>query len=186
MTIGGMSKERKGLNILKVSSSGRMATMEYAHLAVHEDGFVTATDYVADLDIITPRRYHIKAIAGIELHSVFLIKVSAACRVQIYEGPTVTAAGTRLTHMRNNRNSAVADNARDTTYHTPTTTDNGTLIYDSYTGGQGGNQANRAGGESREGQEIVLKRSTPYLVVVTAVADNTILALNHEYYEVAY
>lgn len=182
--IVGFSKEGEGLNLLHISKSGRMPTIEYAHMAVHEDGFVTASEYVGDLDIGGPRRYHIQALEGFKLHSVFLIKTSAACRVQIYEAPTVTVAGTRLTHMRNNRNSPIADTARDTTYHTPTTTDNGTLIYDSYTGGQGGNLAQRAGGESREGQEIILKSDTPYLIVITAVADNTIMSFNHEYYEV--
>ena len=181
--LAGMSREGQGLNLARVSKGGRLATIEYAHMAVHEDGFVTATEYVADLDIIGPRTYYIKPLAGFALHSVFLIKSSSAVRVQIYEDPTVTGDGTRLAHMRNNRNSAIADNARDTTYHTPTANPDGDLIYDSYSGGASGLLI-RAGGESRQGEEIILNPAKGYLVRVTATVDNTILSMSHEYYEV--
>lgn len=176
--------EDGAIRAVRVSSAGRMAGIEYGHLAVHDDEFVTATYYNGNFDISGPINVLIKALPGFKLHSVLLVKPSAAVRVQLYEGTEVSADGTPFAHMRNNRRGVVADSARQTTFVGPTVTDAGTLIMDTYTGGQGGNMANRVGGESRSGQEIVLKAGTNYLMVLTAVADNTLIGVNNEYYEV--
>lgn len=164
--------------------AGGVKETEFAHCAVHDDTFVTVTEYVADLDIATPRIYHIKPLTGYVLHPVFVIQSSSPCRVQIYEDATITDDGTALTHMRNNRKGDIADNARLTTYHTPTASDNGTLIYDSYTGGSVNNPNNRVGGASRNGQELNLHGDYNYIIVITATANDTLMSFSNEYYEV--
>lgn len=170
--------ERQALVDLK----GHARIIEYAHNAVHDDIFVTASEYVADLDIASPRSYLVVPPTGYDVHSVFNIQCSSPCRVQLYKDPTKSANGTALTHMRHHLGSA-AD--RDSTYHTPTVTDNGILILDTYTGGSANNPNNRIGGETRNGEEIVIPNDVTVLIIVTATADNTVMSFANEYYEVA-
>lgn len=179
-------KNRAGLNVeALVDNGGKVIGIEFAHDAVHQDTFVTASEYVADLDIAVPRVYYIKPLEDFELHCVFNIQASAPCKVQIYEDPYATAEGTALLHMRHNRKSDILYSERETTFHTPTTTEDGTLILETYTGGSGTNPNNQIGGATRPGEEIVLNPAMPYRIVVTATADNTKMSFANEYYEVA-
>jgi hypothetical protein len=169
-----------------VDDTGVLVGIEYAHDAVHRDIFVIASEYVADLDIASPRVYYLKAPTGYEMHSVLKVKSSSPCRVELYEDPTISDPGTAISHMRSNRKSSIADNARLSSYHSPTVTENGTKIYDNYTGGsEGGFLSPGIGGETRPGEELVLPASKSYRLVVTATANDTIMSFLNEYYEVS-
>lgn len=175
--------ENQLYNDLIIGAGGNIKIIESAHQAVHEDKFVMASYYNNNFDISGPLVVYIKPLPGFTLHCVFIIRPSAAARVQIFESPTISANGTRFLHMRNNRGSLIDDTARDTTFHTPTVSDNGTAKMDTYTGGQGGGVANRIGGESRSGQEIKITNKG-LLIIITSTADNALLAVHNEYYEV--
>lgn len=172
------------LHFVRISRSGRLAVIEYPHLAVHDDEFVTAMEYVAELDVAVPRVYLVRPPVGFAIHPVLLVKSSAACRVEIYENPTISNPGTPLMHMRHNRGSLIADDARISAWHTPTVEADGTKKWDDYTGGQGGNLAQRVGGESRPGEEFVIVPTKSWLIRITAVANDTIMRFSSEYYEV--
>lgn len=172
------------MNMKALPTSSMQGVIDFMHQAVHEDIVVSATDVVPDLDIATPRRYLIKRLAGFDLHSVVILTFSSGLLLKLYEAPTLTGNGTRCLHMRHNRKSPILDTARDTTFFAPTYSAIGTLIWQKYTGGTNTPGAQRIGGESRKDQEVILHPDRDYIVEVTALADNTLLSMEHTYYEV--
>ena len=158
--------------------------IEYAHDAVHYDNFITANDYDPSAMLVdgSTRNYLIKVPSEFELHSVIRVEAGGACDVSIYEGSVVTNDGTAILHARNNRYS---NKNILTTYLNPTISDNGTLFFRFRLFGTSSGSANQQlGGETRNGQEWVLKPNTNYVVSITSNAGNNKVGIIHDYYEV--
>lgn len=86
--------------------------------------------------------------------------VTSSIEVMLYEDTTVSANGALMTVFNRNRN--YADNNTMLIYGTPTVTGVGTLLADNVFGAG----KNSAGGGGRDGNEIVLKQNTLYLLRV--------------------
>lgn len=160
-------------------------SIEYAHWACHKDTIVSAnylTNLLTNGNILN---ILIKVPADLEHHSVFIIEADASATVDIYEGTTVSADGTSIIHTRNNRYSTKNN---ITNYHTPTITDDGTLIYQTkiFAPNVGANSRQTGGDKQtgRFGSEWILKPDTNYLVRVSPDANNTDVFYLNEYYEV--
>jgi len=102
--------------------------------------------------------------------------------VELFEAPTITAAGTAIVPVNHNRLCGIASHT--TVTHTPTVTGVGTPLYASYLGGGTGQGQARSGDVITEQNEWVLKRDTEYLIRLTngSSAEN-IVQINPIWYE---
>lgn len=92
----------------------------------------------------------------------------------MYEAPTTTDNCTAIANYNRNRNSSNTTGL--TTYHTPTITDDGTLILVAHSG------SGKGVGGDRKSEEIVLKNNTKYLLRCTnqtALANYITWQLDH-------
>lgn len=109
------------------------------------------------------------------VHLVANIQAQDAGIFEIFEAPTVSAAGTAVTPV-NAKRTNTTETLDATITHTPTTSADGTLI-EHDTVGDGGNNPNaRSGGAGGRDTEWVLKQDTIYMVkfVPDAAANGTI------------
>lgn len=90
----------------------------------------------------------------------------AEFELRLYEGAAVSAAGSALTALNNNRNSA--EEAGLAIYSGPTITALGTLIYSGVLG-----STNKEGGDHGFPFELVLKRNTRYVLRLTHIPAGT-------------
>jgi hypothetical protein len=157
-------------------------TIEYAHVAVHDDSFTIVNDYVADLDISTPRTYLMVAPDTLELHILWQLQTSAPVLIELYTDAVASANGTEILHFRPN---LWTTKNIITSYHTPTLTDAGTLVYRIYSGGASGNNASQSvGGSTRGGEEIIIPGGSNIVLKITALTNDTKMSIVGEYYEV--
>jgi hypothetical protein len=102
--------------------------------------------------------------------------------VELFEGPTITLAGTAITPVNHRRIHLVASDM--VVQHTPTVGAEGTLLATSYLGGGTGQGQARAGDILTEQNEWVLKRGTDYLIKLTnGSAAQNIVQINPIWYE---
>lgn len=103
-----------------------------------------------------------------ELFTKLQTKVGGDALLSVYEGVTVSNNGTSLGMLNLNRNSA---NTIDVaSYHTPTITDLGTLIFQMYL--PGGTSPHASGGADEFTQGI-FKTGTNYLLRLTNISGST-------------
>jgi hypothetical protein len=164
-------------------------TISFEHGKVHDKEMFTLSDYDSDVDIASPKYWHIKTASGYELHLVCAISASGSCLIELYEDPTFSGAGasdgTSKTTYNNYRG---ATNTLNASFYYDAdigaTGSDGTAICTEYIPGTDRGQM-RVGGEARTGSEWVLKADTSYLFKVTPGADDTILNFVAECYELA-
>jgi hypothetical protein len=103
--------------------------------------------------------------------------------VELFEAPTVTAeTGTALTPINHNRITTIT--AHVTALVDPTVTAEGTKISQSFIGGGTGTGQARNGSDTSQENEIVLKKSTKYLIKITnGSANSNIIQVNPLWYE---
>ena len=113
-------------------------------------------------------------------HWQLVAQSTGFCRIDVYENPTVSDAGTAVTAWNRNRNSATA--ATTVVTHTPTANPLGTKMITKYIGsatlGPGA-----VGGETRGDSEFILKQNEQYLVVATALDDGLSILIGGDWYE---
>lgn len=154
------------------------ARISSVHQNVH-DGITFVTSYeftsASTVDIL------ISVGANKSLHIGGNINVSAASSIAVYEGTTVSDNGTALDVYNKNRNGS--DSQDPSLFHTPTITLVGTKLYGAYIpGGKGGNALGGSdGGSPRDGSELILAKSTLYLIRVTGTSIDG--SVNLEFYE---
>jgi len=138
-----------------------------------------------DVDIAGPKYVRITAPdTTVRIHFMGVVSADAAALVELYEDPTILAAGNALTEQNNNRNSAnvaTATTFEDTTTQAPN--NDGTLLFAGRIGGTGLAQT-RFAGNVADREEWILKQNEDYLVKVTVDADNTEVAIVLTWYEV--
>lgn len=125
------------------------------------DGWIL-TDYLADLDIGTPRVLIVRAGSNTDIGAAIAVTASAAVKLDVYEGPSYSVMGTALTPRNTNRNATTTPHVQVT--HTPTVASDGTLLLSTISA-------------SIADSSFVLKAGTAYLIRVTAIADNTVASI---------
>lgn len=169
-----------GLKLVDVDIDSLVITDVFHH-RVHEGKYWTVTDYDGNVQIITPKYWHIKAPdTAIRCHIVMAIAVNDETLVEFYETPTLTGNGTALTAYNNDRNSVNAVTALF--YKDPTVTSPGTKLQNDLIGTN--NPKTRLGGNIRQVTEIILKQNTSYLLKNTVTNNGTRVSFNLELYEV--
>lgn len=169
-----------GLNSGKVNgrddySNGQMV-VSFEHHEIHEGNHYTIAGHqtfsnaeVVDFTVVTPNTTK-------WLNMTFSIKGSGALSIDVKEGATVSATGTALTPINNNRNSS---NTSGGTFRTGDTfSGEGTLIYSEYDG------ANRTTGFIERSAEMILKQNTTYIFRITnQTASNNEISYRGDWYE---
>jgi hypothetical protein len=155
--------------------------MEYEHHEIHAGDHFFYSDYDSDVDTAGPKYYRLTTPNTTKLiHILFSLYSEGSGTWQLFENPTVNAAGTAATTFNSNRNSATA--AGLVVAYDPTSTADGTQIKIWRTG-IGTNTGSRAGGEARSTYEIMLKQNEDYFLKFTPDADNAKTKAELNWYE---
>lgn len=160
--------------------SGTEVIISYAHHKVHAGELFNAVDQDTDVDIASPKYWMLRTPAGSPVHMAITVNASGGVLAEFFENPTITGDGTPVTPVAFNRQASEATTVlffKDTTV-----SGDGTLLSAKRTGGAGVGPT-KFGGEARPGSEFVLAANQDYIMKVTAVADNTQVGIEAEFYE---
>ena len=176
-----------GNTIVVASNSGTYASVDKtvhalktigaAHAAIHhEESFTCNTSTARGSEDAQIVRFQ-TPVSNTECHMLFRASASLEFKLDIYEATTLTHASNNAIVIRNrNRNSKEA--TKSIACHTPGGSGNGTLIF-SETLGAGKNSS----GKSRGDTEYILKRNTPYAIVLTSNKASNTVNLELDWYE---
>jgi len=161
--------------------SSTLPVLQLEHYKVHLGKYYTTTEYDGDVDIASPKIWHIATPnTTTRAHIIFAISSDIAGTIEFFEGPTIITSGTGLTPRNNDRT------ASDTTvfkfWTGPTVSASGTLLQTDRIGTY--KPQTRIGGNLRQAAEFILAQNQSYLVKYTTDADNGKITFNGEYYEV--
>ena len=150
------------------ASTSSLQTLDYSHHEMHEGEHyfiktwlnITGAGTVAYFMFTTPNTTK-------WAHARALMTGEAGFQIEIYEGGTVSANGTQVLGVNNNRNSV--NTAGLLAYAAPTVTTDGTLIWDAKTG----TGRDATGVSPALGYEIIAKQNETYLFKITKDASGT-------------
>lgn len=166
--------------VIRVEDAMAIVSTPLDHARVHRGDLWVHSTVTTALNDAATYVLHLKTHADVtETHLTFDATGSGACYVRLYEGPTVSNAGTALTPVNRQRITARQQAKSFLLYHTPTTSDNGTLLLTRYMGA-----GQRGDGDMREA-EWVLKANTSYLIILESDAASNIMTCNLVVYEKA-
>jgi hypothetical protein len=155
-----------------------MLPQDYFHGKLCMGRLYGVTDYDDDVDTAGPKYWHFTTASGVCTFISLEAAVSGAGLLQLFEGPTVDAAGTALTVFNKNRNSANLPTVLakyDTTFSA-----DGTAIAQIYLGG-GSTAPTRLGGTHET--SYALKANTHYALKFTPAANETKISMWAEFEE---
>lgn len=163
------------------TSTHSIQTIEYEHHEIHAGSHFFYYDYDNDVDTAAPKYYRITTPNTTKWsHIQFILSSEGAGTWQLFENPTINAAGTTATVFNNDRNSLTA--ATLVVAFDATTTSDGTQIKVWRTG-SGTTAPSRVGTESRSSVEVILKQSEDYVLKFTPDADNCKTKVEMLWYE---
>lgn len=158
-----------------------LPTMDYAHHEIHEGDHYFYTDYDGDVDTAGPKYYRLTTPNTTKwIHLNLNLYSEGVGTWQLFENPTVNAAGTTATTFNNNRNSG--NTAGLVVAYDATSTADGTLLK-TWRTGSGTTVPTRVGSSSSRDEEIILKQAEDYFIKFTPDADNAKTKLELEWYE---
>jgi hypothetical protein len=162
-------------------ATNSIQTMDYEHHEIHDGSHFFYYDYDSDVDTGAPKYYRITTPNTTSwVHMVFTLYSEGVGTWQLFENPTVNAAGTTATTFNSNRNSATT--AGLVVAYDATSTADGTLLKVWRTG-TGTTAPSRVGGEARSGLEIIMKQAEDYFLKFTPDADNAKTKVQLSWYE---
>ena len=158
-----------------------LQVIDYEHHEVHAGSHFIYYDYDADVDTAAPKYYRLTTPNTTKwIHMQFVLYSEGVGTWQLFENPTVNAAGTAATAVNNNRNSGTA--ATLVIAYDPTSTSDGTQIKVWRTG-TGTNAPSRVGTESRSSVELILEENQDYFLKFTPDSDNAKTKVEMLWYE---
>lgn len=158
-----------------------LQVIDYEHHEVHAGSHFIYYDYDSDVDTASPKYYRLTTPNTTKwIHIIFVLYSEGSGTWQLFENPTVNAAGTTATAVNNDRNSLTA--ATLVIAYDPTSTADGTQIKVWRTG-SGTTAPSRAGSESRSSIELILKQNEDYFLKFTPDANNAKTKVEFLWYE---
>jgi hypothetical protein len=91
---------------MSIATKQLVATIDYPHQRIHDGKAFLVNSYDTDIDIAGPKYYRITVPVGKVAHVEVDATLLTAGLVELYEGPTLTGAGTALTAINRNRESS--------------------------------------------------------------------------------
>jgi len=156
----------------------------HAHEQVHSGNFYTVSHIFNNVANSNSAELLIQVGLTLTNHTVFDIACGGDAEFHIFEGPTFSSSGTSVSAVQNNR--ASTNTSGSTLSHTPTISDAGTTLYETFVPGGGIFGAGGSdGGPIRSGTELILATGTAYLLRVTNTSGGTQdISIGLGYYEV--
>lgn len=155
---------------------------EFEHSKIHDGDHYFYYDYDNDVDTASPKYYRLttpNTTLWINIASMVLYSEGVGTW-ELFENPTVNAAGTTATTFNSDRNSSKTSSL--VVAYDPTSTADGTRIKIWRTG-SGTTAPSRVGSDAGRGGEIILKQNEDYFLKFTPDADNAKTKLEIEWYE---
>ena len=161
-----------------------LVTIDKVHYEIHEGEHYTAIVADGDVDIASPKYISLTAPnTATRIHLFFTVSADNGFLLQLYENPTLNAAGSAVAAYNNDRNSVNAATLvlkEDCTTQAPN--NDGTLIMAQYAGG-GTNPAARSSGTGASRSEWILAQAEEYIIKITTSVDNSKANALFEWYE---
>lgn len=148
------------------------------HEMVHEDRIFHSSTPVLAIAAASVQNFLFRNAAK-EAHLVWEVTSSKEVHISLYEGPTVTVAGTARAPMNADRDGA--NTTAVTVFSQSTIAANGTFLEAKVLGSA--TAGGQIGGETRGLGEWIARASEDYLLVLDVQAVNTNVAVNWRFYE---
>jgi len=165
------------------SVEGSLIQIDNVHHAIHDGEHFQACVFDGDVDIGSPKYIRITTPdTTVEQHIIIDVSADGGFLFELYENPTINAAGSAVSIHNNNRrstNTSTSNVYEDTTTQAPN--NDGTRLCGGYSGGE----KKKATAEAGSRTEWILKRNEDYIVKITSDADNTRIMVNLAWYEVS-
>lgn len=185
------TNENTQLKITQYDESGNPAEVDdatntlqvipYEHHEIHAGSHFFYTDFDNDVDTGSPKYYRLTTPNTTKwVHLITTLYSDGAGTWELFENPTVNAAGNVATTFNSNRNSATTAGLVVAT--DPTSTSDGTLLM-TFRTGSGTTLPTRIGSENSRENEIILKQNEDYFIKFTPDSDNAKVKLGLEWYE---
>lgn len=167
--------------MLNVYPAPIQTTLDIVHFRGHEGRLFSCGHYNSNVVNGASIEMLVQSSSTFDTHTVIIGESTGDAEMYLYEGTTVSAAGTAVTVSNHNRQSAKAFDGTIT--HTPTVTTTGTQI--NGTGLlPGGTKSSGTGGETGFTSEFILALNTKYLFRVTNNSGgNAKMAININCYQ---
>lgn len=163
------------------SATNTLQIIDYAHHEIHAGSHFFYMDYDGDVDTGAPKYYRITTPNTTKWsHMVFTLYSEGIGTWELFENPTVNAAGTAATVLNSNRNSLTP--ATLVIAYDATSTADGTRLKVWRTG-SGTNAPSRVGSEASRETELILKQNEDYFLKFTPDADNAKIKIGLDWYE---
>lgn len=163
---------------------GYQVFVEVEHHKIHEGAHFTKQLCDYEVDIASPKYVLLRAPdTATRIHQNMEVSASGAINIQLFEDPSLNSDGTPLVVYNNDRNSLLTPEML--LFEDPDVLSDG--IDDIVThcvGTPGIGAAFSIGGNSRRERELIFKQNTDYVVKVTPDANDTIVSICVEWYEV--
>jgi len=163
------------------SVDGSLIQIDNVHHAIHDGEHYHACVFDGDVDIASPKYMRLETpLSNVEQHVIIDVSADGGFLFELYENPTINAAGSAVTIHNSNRRSSNTSSCsafEDTTTQAPN--NDGTRLCGGYSGGE----KRKATAEAGSRTEWILKSNEDYLVKVTPDADNTSVMINIAWYE---
>jgi len=150
-------------------------TISYEHHKVHEGKLFGAGYYSSSVANNGAINVLLQTPVGTTAHVYLKVNVGGDAVFRAFEGTTVSAAGTAITPIDHNRETA--NTATITVTHTPTITDDGTQLWEEFIPGGTSSGGGGGGGGSHPGavattlsEQIILKADETYLLRLTNIS----------------
>lgn len=150
--------------------NGPTTVIDFTHDKTHEGRYFSGGYYNSSLADTSDQDFLVTTSSSNVFHGQFLVSISGDCTMQIFTGPT-TSGGTSVTMSNHNRTSSKVSDL--TVVHTPTVTGTGTQLNGTIFL-PGGDKHTGGGGSFGFANEIIMAKSTSYLLRVTNVSGGAI------------
>lgn len=152
------------------------------HYMVHEGKHFTLMHYFSDVDGDEYARIRFLTPADVYYHAIFFCSASAGVLISVYRDSTFTHnAANAITAYNKNDISSNIDPTIEAC-HTPSGSGSGDVFIPIQVLGAGGNPSQVGAGSGRDANEVILKKSTVYLLEVQSLADNNKVSMGMDFY----
>lgn len=158
------------------SHTGALVITQSDHYEIHE-GMSYVVSGQTTLGSSETLKILVTVPANILAHLIILMRSSGETNYVLYEGPTVSDAGSAATEI--NRNRASSNSASVVVTTAPTTSANGTQLFTAHWGA-----SVRSGGDVR-GEEWILQEGIKYMILITSEAASNDISYELNWYEEA-